>query len=385
MHDNAFFNPTFTLPATQKGILGDMTFAVKDVFSVRGHRNSAGNPAWLATHTESTKNAPAIDLLLAAGATLTGIAHTDELMYSLNGENIHYGTPLNPLAPSCIPGGSSSGSASAVANEITTFALGTDTGGSVRIPSSYCGLYGFRPTHNAISCTGVIPLAPSFDTVGWMAKSVQTLQKVGDVLLPPQTFSSIEFQQLLIEQEAFSFISQSERWLLEQAIPTNIAKTAVNVATDGLAHWATTFRLIQGIEAWQMHGEWIEKEQPLFAPAIAERFEWASKLSPSSYEAAKNQQAELANRLYTLLGEDKILVLPTAASVAPKKNAPLEAVEQIRSSTMQLTSIAGLAGLPQVTVPIFTENGMALGLSFIANKHLDRSLLAFVSSYFGGK
>lgn len=383
MQDNAFFNQALTLPAKQEGALNGMNFSVKDVFAVEGHQNSAGNPTWLATHEVQNYTATVIERLLQRGATLKGITHTDELMYSLNGENIHYGTPLNPIAPNCIPGGSSSGSASAVANGLSDFAIGTDTGGSVRVPSSYCGLYGIRPTHGDIPIEGVIPLAPSFDTVGWMAKNIETLEKVGDVLLPEVALTN--FEHFYIEKTTWSLLTQEDRELLQQAIPSVVPRENVDLTPFQYSDWPEIFKLIQGIEAWEAHGEWITKEKPTFAPAIQGRFDFASTIPTSQYEELKQQQVEISEILQQLLGKRWLFVIPTAASVAPEKNASGEVVEQTRAITMQLTCIAGLGGLPQVTVPIFKSNGMALGLSFIANKHLDRSLLAFVRQHFGGK
>ncbi len=383
MQDNAFFDRELTLSSTKQGNLSGMIFAVKDVFAVEGHRNSAGNPTWLNTHEPSETTAPVIERLLENGATLKGMTHTDELMYSLNGENIHYGTPLNPIAPNCIPGGSSSGSASAVAKGLASFALGTDTGGSVRVPSSYCGLFGIRPTYGAVSIEGVIPLAPSFDTVGWMAKDIKTLEAVGEVLLPNSTL--LDFQQIYIEETLWELLEQEDRELLKRAIPQHLTRESVEFKPYNFTKWPDLFKYIQGVEAWRAHGEWIGAKKPVFAPAIAGRFEQASTLNPSNYDQAKKQQAEIAEMLNLLLSDKGLLVIPTAASVAPEKNAPAESIEGIRAITMQLTCIAGLAGLPQITVPIFKRNGLALGLSFIANRNLDRSLLAFVRQYFGGK
>ncbi len=166
-----------------RGTLSGLSFAVKDVFEVQGVRNCAGNPTWLETHPPAPRTAPAISRLLVSGAALRGLTLTDELTLGLNGENFHYGTPINSAAPDRVPGGSSCGSASAVAGGAVDFALGTDTGGSVRIPSSYCGIWGMRPTHGRVNNHGVVPLAPSFDTVGWFARSAEMLQTVGQHLL----------------------------------------------------------------------------------------------------------------------------------------------------------------------------------------------------------
>ena len=382
MQDNAFFDRALTLPAKREGKLSGMTFAVKDVFAVKGHRNSAGNPTWYETHEAAETTSPAIQRLLENGAALQGMAHTDELMYSLNGENIHYGTPLNPVNPDCIPGGSSSGSASAVASGLVNFALGTDTGGSVRVPSSYCGLFGIRPTHGVVSLDDVIPLAPSFDTVGWMAKDIETLEAVGGVLLPDSPL--VDFDELHLEKTAWGLMDLKDRELLLSAIPQEIEKGEINLQDFGLTAWPELFKYIQGVEAWRAHGQWIEKENPTFSPAIGGRFKDASLLDASGYEDAKKRQAIITEKINQVLLENVVLAIPTVASVAPIKQAPSESVENIRAITMQLTCIAGLAGLPQVTVPIFRKDGMSLGLSFIANKFQDLSLLAFVRQHFGG-
>lgn len=382
MQSNAFFDRNLTLSAVRDGKLRGMTFAVKDVFAVKGHRNSAGNPTWLETHEASESTAPSIERLLENGAALWGVTHTDELMYSLNGENIHYGTPFNPVNPNCIPGGSSSGSASAVANGLVSFALGTDTGGSVRVPSSYCGLFGIRPTHDVISLEGVIPLSPSFDTVGWMTRDIETLKAVGEVLLPETALS--EFSRFFMEETIWSKLAQEDREVLLSAVPKELLIENVNFESKGLTEWPQIFKYIQGIEAWQAHGEWIQENNPTFSQAIDRRFKEASKLDVSGYEYAMNRQWEITKTLTDLLKDSGVLVLPTAASVAPVKNAPAESVDVIRAMTMQLTCIAGIAGLPQVTVPVFREDGMSLGLSFIANKGQDRSLLKFVRQFFAG-
>ncbi|PYF08518.1 amidase [Ureibacillus chungkukjangi] len=382
MDSNAFFDGTFTLPAKGEGKLSGKTFAVKDVFAVEGHRNSAGNPTWLETHEASKSTAPCIERLLENGAALQGMTHTDELMYSLNGENIHYGTPVNPVNPNCIPGGSSSGSASAVANGLVSFALGTDTGGSVRVPSSYCGLFGIRPTHDAVSLEGVIPLAPSFDTVGWMAKDIETLEAVGEVLLPETELS--EFNRFFMEKAMWGQLAQEDREVLLSAVPKELLIENITLESKELTKWPHLFKYIQGVEAWRAHGEWIRETNPTFSAAIDGRFKDASKLDASGYENAVNSKDEIAEFMNRLLGDNGVLVLPTAASVAPVKNAPAESVESIRAMTMQLTCIGGIAGLPQVTVPVFREDGMALGLSFIASEGQDRSLLKFVRQLFGG-
>lgn len=361
----------------ERGALDQTAFAVKDVFAIGGEKNSAGNPTWYETHEPAQQDAPVIGQLLQQGATLQGMTHTDELMYSLNGENVHFGTPPNPLHEGHIPGGSSSGSAAATVER--DFTVGTDTGGSIRVPASYCGVYGIRPTHGAISVEGVIPLAPSFDTVGWMSTSSAILQRVGDVLL---TDESAPFQQLVIDTQAWSLLEQADRVLLEQALGS--VSALQKQLTQPLDAWATLFRTIQGIEIWQTHSAWIEEAAPNFAPSIAERFAWTRTLDTTQYDTLKEQQKQITMYMQQSLRKTDVLIIPTTASVAPKKNATPQEVEAIRTKTMQLTCIAGLTGFPQVTVPVMRADGLALGLSFIANRGCDRQLLRFVHEKFGG-
>src|SRR5262245_58419545 len=184
--------PRARLEPLASGPLDGLAFVVKDLIDVAGHVTGGGNPDWARRQNPASKSAPVVERLLRAGATLVGKTITDELAFSLEGENEHYGTPVNPAAADRLPGGSSSGSAVAVAAGLADFALGTDTGGSVRVPAAFCGVYGFRPTHGVISTAGVVPFAPSLDTVGWLARDAATLAAVGDVLLPEGPSEPIE-------------------------------------------------------------------------------------------------------------------------------------------------------------------------------------------------
>jgi amidase len=385
---NAYIKEDLTVGPTGDGALQGLEFAVKDVFAVAGHTNAAGNPDWLRTHIPAARHAEAVELLLASGARLRGATHTDELMFSLNGENIHYGTPLNPIAPGRIPGGSSSGSAVAVAAGLADFALGTDTGGSVRIPSSYCGIYGIRPTHGLVSADGVIPLAESFDTVGWMAPDADTLWRVGRALIGGDTLNSSGrgpadggFRRHLFASEAWHAAEPDCLSMLNRYVPMlgSLAESRwVDIAPKGLAEWVVTFRTIQGYEIWSAHGGWIERHRPKFGPGIAERFAWASTLQRTDYERQSAVRQWIIRSLKELLEEDGLLIIPTAPCTAPVAGLMGEAMERKRAKVMELSCIAGLGGLPQVTVPIAAADGRPAGLSFIAGPRQDLKLLKWV-------
>lgn len=380
-HYNAFMNDHLNISPTGAGSLNDRKFAVKDVFEIKNYQASAGNPDWLRTHHPAKKHAPVIDRLLDHGAYLKGTTHTDELMYSLNGENFHFGTPTNPRAEDRIPGGSSSGSAVAAAAGLVDFALGTDTGGSVRIPSSYCGLFGIRPTHGLVSIKGVIPLAASFDTVGWMTRNPKLLLEVGEILID-QEETLDDFTSLYFEKEAWSFVEEDTKEYLLEAIKSlevlNTDCVSLNISDEGLSTCAQLFRTIQGIEIWQEHGEWIKEVKPFFGPGVSERFAWASTLNVGELSPLMNKREKLKQSLSNLLKTNGLLVIPTAPGEAPLLKLSVEDMEQYRTRAMQLTCIAGLTGFPQVTIPLMKKNGIPIGLSFIANRNQDMKLLKFI-------
>ena len=336
----------------------------KDVFDIAGHRTGNGNPTWLATHEPAARSAPAVARLLAAGADLVGKTHTDELAYSLNGENVHYGTPVNPRAPGRIPGGSSSGSAAAVAGSLVDFALGTDCGGSIRLPSSYCGICGIRTSHGVISIEGVIDLAASFDTVGWFARDATTMRRVGEVLLPASSFRP---KRLLIADDALAFAGGEVAQALAPAVQrVKSAFTSISTVKIYAADPAGIFRILQGDEIRRKHSAWIGAHHPQFGPGIAERFKWTRTIDPTEVERMKPRREEVARRIADLLGDDAVICLPSAPGIAPKLNTPLAELELFRARAFALLCVAGLARLPQLSLPLATMDGCPLGLALVA-------------------
>ncbi|PAE10282.1 amidase [Niallia circulans] len=379
----AYIDKNISLKPIKRGNLDGLTFAVKDVFTIKDYLSSAGNPDWLSSHPPAKETAPVITSLLNNGARLQGTTITDELMYSLNGENFHYGTPVNPKSPNRIPGGSSSGSAVTVAAKQTDFSLGTDTGGSIRIPSSYCGIYGIRPSHGVVNIEGVIPLAKSFDTVGWMANDAKILNEVGKVLLPVQRDGS--FTRFIMGSDAWALADQEVHKAfapllekLEQSVPNYVTTV---IAEEGLHEWSEVFRMLQGREIWQEHGEWIQKAKPTFGPGIAERFKWASTIKDEDLAPYHQLRRKIQQRMEELLKDDAVLIIPTAPGIAPLLNLPVYELEERRKQTFQLCCIAGLTGFPQVNIPLTTSNGVPVGLSFIAGRNQDRNLLQLVAEW----
>ena len=360
------------------GALAGLKFAVKDIYDVAGQKTGFGNPDWLHTHEPATRTAPAVQVLLDAGADLIGKTLADEMAWSLTGENAHYGTPVNVNAPGRIPGGSSSGSASAVAAGAVDFALGSDTGGSVRLPASFCGILGIRPTHGRVSLEGVCPLAPSFDTCGWFARDAAVLERVGRVLLRDDAPAS-SAGRLLYADDAFAVSGEAVTQALRPALDKLRAilgkPEIVTVADEPLARWMHYFRVLQAPEAWAKHGEWVKRENPAFGPGVKERIAWAATVDPKEVAAAKVKREDITRRMTALLAGGAVLALPSAPGIAPLRNSPPEVLDALRTRALSIFSIAGLARLPQVSLPLAKLDGCPLGLSLIAARGADTLLL----------
>ncbi len=199
----------------------------------------------------------AVKKLLGAGADMVAKTHCDELCYSLTGENVHFGTPVNVNAPGRVPGGSSNGSAAAVAGGLVDFALGTDCGGSIRIPASYCGIIGLRPTHGRVSAEGVLPFGPSFDAVGWFSRDIALFEKVGDVLLGEDKAAAPS--RLIFADDAWEQVERPVAEALKPAankVEAVLGKAACSarVSPEGLADWFEVFRTLQAAEIWATLG-----------------------------------------------------------------------------------------------------------------------------------
>ena len=353
------------VPATGTGPLDGESVAVKDLYAVAGHRVGAGNPAWLEEAAVETDHATVVQQLLGAGADLRGIARTDEFAYSLAGTNAHSGTPPNPRAPYRISGGSTSGSASAVALGHATIGLGTDTGGSIRVPAAYQGLYGIRTTHDAVSRQGLLALAPSFDTVGWLTRSAALLRTVGDVLLPGARTTG---GTRLVGVPALTRLAEPD---VAAAVATIRVDATEDWPLGELAEWRAAFQTWQAWEAWQVRGGWLTDRLDTLGEDVRGRFENAAAISHDRADAARRTLARAGATIRELVGDD-VLVLPSASSVAPRAGADLGPV---RTATMTLTSIAGLAGLPAVSLPLTSTSGLPCGACLVAAPGRDRDLL----------
>lgn len=361
-----------------QGPLAGLSFAAKDLFDVQGHVTGCGNPDWTRTHAPARRSAWCVERLLAAGATLVGKTVTDEISLGLLGINRFYGTPVNPRAVDRVAGGSSSGSASAVAGGLVDFALGTDSGGSVRVPSSYTGLYGLRPTHGAIPIDGMMTQSPTFDTVGFFADNAARFEALGDVLLPASVDSAIE--ELLIATDAFALVDLVVREALASAVQmvsdalprvSNVA-----VAPEGLESWCSNQRLLQSFEFGRTFAPWVDRVNPTFSFEVGRSLALAAKVTESDLAGPRQLRASARARLDRLLGRTRVLCLPTTPQLPIRRDATLTEMSSACDRIVELTCIAGLTGLPQVNLPLgTTPDGIPIGLSLIGSRGADRQLL----------
>jgi amidase len=384
---------------TGTGSLDGLSFAVKDLIDIGGHQTGCGNPTWRGTHPPASVNAVCVEQLLDAGARCVGKTVSDELAFSLLGENHFYGTPLNPKAPDRIPGGSSSGSASAVASGLVDFALGTDTGGSVRVPANNCGVWGMRPSHGFISVAGVNPLAPTFDTVGILAGSAEILARAASVLLACEDSRGEDAGTIHLLEEAFSIADPDVRQALEQPVQRlrsllggrlrhtsvwEIYSESADSEGTGLQTWRDTYGVLQWAEIESCLGAWVEAAKPAFGPEAAQNFDLVRRLDRRRVRPAAKRREEYYRRLKAFLGPKDLLCMPTMPALAPLKGtiAPrghVSTADNYYARVLSLTSVAGIGRLPQVSLPVAESSGsVPVGLSLLAPNGRDAFLLSAV-------
>ena len=359
------------------GPLRGESVAVKDLFEVAGFAVGAGNPAYLAESRPAATTAPAAASLLAAGADVLGIAQTDEFAYSIAGRNFHYGAPVNVASPGSIPGGSSSGPASAVASGQASIGLGTDTAGSIRVPASYQGLWGLRATHGAIDTSGLLPLAPSFDAVGWLIRSPGVLLRAAaaslddsrQVHIPAEVAIAPATQAEISPGVRDAFSTSVERLVEARRFPP-----PDRVQLPDLTEAAALFRTMQAAEAWQVHGDWVLRHPGCLGPEIAARFAYAASVTTDQHRGAIAGLERIRASLDAALA-GRALLLPSTATTAPRLDADAELIDNVRTSTLRLTCLAGIGGYPALSVPALRVDGIPAGLCLLGPRFSDLALI----------
>ncbi len=368
------------LKGSASGELAGLSFAAKDIFDVAGHTTGGGSPDWKATHRPAEETAWAVQALVDAGATMVGKTITDELTRGVLGENFHGGTPINPRAPGRVPGGSSSGSAAAVAGGLVDFALGSDTGGSVRAPASFCGLYGLRPTHGRIPLHGVMGNARSLDTVGWFAREAELFAKVGSVLLRTEIPES-RLRKIVVADDAFEIADAQVR----EALQPVVAKISSLVGSSSHGRLAPVpledlpypFGVLQGSEAWQTYGDWIDTVDPRLGFEVAARFAAGRGFTDDERRRAQSVREHVVRHVEEALDSGVVICLPTMPFPAPERGLNLSERRAIHQRIDALVDVAGWAGTPQMSLPLAEVDGLPVGLSLIGARGSDEMLLAF--------
>ncbi|MEA9987197.1 amidase family protein [Subtercola sp. RTI3] len=406
------------------GSLAGIRVAVKDLFAIAGEVIGAGNPSFAATRRPETVSSAAVQALITAGAEITGLAQTDELAFSIAGTNIHFGTPPNPAAPGHITGGSTSGPASAVALGLADLALGTDTAGSIRVPGSYTGLFGLRTTHNAVSRAGLVGLAPSFDTVGVLARDLRILHAgavallatgtpassaspapaAADVSLHPidsdllpgsphvglphvvaPAAASTPITTILTDPALTALADDNTQLSFGAALRALALNSGASVAPNSastsldpadLDEWFTAFRIVQQFEAWAEDGEFVTENPGALDPAIAERFRIAAQITDSQAQDARATLARATATLEAAIPLGSALALPTTSSAAPSTTASPAEIDRVRTATLRLTSLASLSGLPALTIPYGRVGTLPLGFCLLGPRGSDLQLIA---------
>ena len=370
--------PAVDVPHAAKGPLSGLSLAVKDIFDVKGYPTGCGQPHALALSGIKPHTASFVQLFLDAGAHFVGKTHTVELAFSLNGKNIHFGTPINPAAPDRIPGGSSSGSASATAGGQCDIGLGSDTGGSVRGPASYCGLFGIRPTHDRLPLDHTMPLAGSFDTPGWFTRDAKTFTRVADAVLGDDPHALPKNPRLILATDLLEQTDPQARTVFAAAFEkmermiAPMEKQAVIAPDFDTLFWA--FRYLQGREVWQSHGAFIERHRPSLGSGVMERFEFASQVTDAQVATHNAVRKTFRAHMEALLKNDGVIVLPTVPDVPSLLAASEAELEVQRNQSMRLLCASGLSGCPQVTIPLLVKDGAPMGISLLGPRGSDQSL-----------
>ncbi len=377
---NAFTDgPKFRIAGAAEGPLSGLEFVAKDLFDVAGYVTGGGNPDWANRQGKATHHAWAVQCLLDAGAALIGKTITDEVSLGILGENAFYGTPLNTAAPDRVPGGSSSGTAAAVGAGLADFGLGTDTGGSVRVPASFCGLYGIRPTHGRLDLSGMLPQAPSSDTCGWLAKDAAVFRRISTVLLQ-EPLSAPKIDRVIIASDAFGFAETETMNALAPLIGklTGLVSTMKEdiLAPQGLSVWGRAQRTLQPAEAYETFKEWLDTCNPRLAFNVARGLLYGAAIPESERQWAELMRREARARLTYLLPPGTALAMPTTPFPAPLKDLPLREQNPIREAILCLCAHGGLAGMPQVSIPGAMVDGAPVGLSLVAGANEDAALVA---------
>ena len=379
---------SLTRGITLKGI----PIAVKDLFDTAGIRTTAGSKFF--TDNIPEKDAHVVEKLKEAGAFILGKTNTHEIALGVTGNNPHYGTARNPWDTTRIPGGSSSGSAIAVATGMVLGALGTDTGGSIRIPASLCGVVGFKPTYGRVSLRGVFPLSWNLDHVGAITKTVEDAALILQIIsvydpMDPASIKMLTGDYLghLVDDIKGRKVAFGIGEYIESADPEVLSavQEAANVFTSfgcrlqqvdvsWMREAALANKTMTQADGAAVHRERLKEQPDWFGEDIRRRLEDGARTTSTEYILARRTQAEVRKRCEQFFESHDFLLVPTTPIPAPTIEGN-DAIEQAARLT-RFTAPFNLTGLPALSVPCgFTEEGLPIGLQIVSRAWADAKVL----------
>ncbi|HMD60659.1 MAG TPA: amidase family protein [Opitutaceae bacterium] len=345
------------------GALRGVPYLLKDLFDVAGLPTFAGSSFLPEVRPAPTEDALCVRELRAAGAVLAGKTHMFEFAWGLTGENAHYGDCEHPGSPGRTSGGSSSGSAAAVAAGIVPFAIGTDTGGSIRVPAAFCGIFGYRGVPSGEWVSGAFPLAPGFDTAGWFTRSAPDMRSAlaalvgsGTAERPPR---GCYLAMPCLDPEVSSACAAAASDLAPPADELTRAELV-----EKFAPAAEIYGVLAGTQSWKIHRKWADRYRGRYGPLVRDRLDRARQISPAQVAAVGPSGAALKLALAKFFLAHDFLIMAAAPFAAPAKS---DCTPASRLRMLGLTAPASLAGLPVLTIPVRLASGLSTGLQIIAS------------------
>ena len=349
--------------------LAGVPYALKDLFHVSPLALRAGSrfPAGILPKKERDGKFPHV--LRGVGAVLCAKTQLHEFAYGLTGENPHFGDCEHPIYSDRTSGGSSSGSAVVVAAGIVPFATGTDTGGSIRVPAAFCGLYGMRTSALHPWIEDAFPLAPSFDTAGWFTGNAQDMHTVHHYLLgstkPEREMRGCYLDFDPLGQPAESEVAEAVRAAAATYAPA-ADKTTAEHLRNGFSHTAETYAVLQSTEAYKVHATWLDQYREYYSPTVWDRLDRGRRWTTEQLDTAYARHAALKLLWTTFFLSYDFLVLPATPFPALRKS---DCTQANRDRLLALTAPASLGGLPVLTIPISLPSGLTSGLQIIVNSN----------------
>ena len=370
---------------TTLGILDRYTFSAKDLFDLKGHIKSNGHRGSLNKFKPSSNTSPIITSLMNEGAKLVGLTNCDEFFYSLTGIESSFQQPENWINAKLVPGGSSSGAAASVGFDLADFALGSDTGGSIRVPASFCSLFGIRPTHGRIPTDGMTALAPSIDTLGWLTKKPELLSKVGQILLKNYSKQKNKINKIIIIEDLFNHCTQevfanTKQWI--KILETHFNLEVKAFSSIDFESSIMDFQIIQGWEAKVGLVKHVKKHRLKLRKNIKERIEFADSITENEFKKANNNRKDFKRRIDSLIEDDCVAIFPTTPMPALNKSNINQELSLFRKKIHNFTCIAGLTGRPQISLPLNMDLPQPFGISILGGLNKDEQLISLTEKIY---